>query len=125
MQQLIRTKWVRQWALAAACLPLVLLAGCPQNQTAAPGKVPVQTTAPTIAKPANTSPDATAAPKTTQTAEEAARAYKSQQLINRVEQIYRSGVDSYRSGHLDAARQDFDSAVDMMLTSGMDLNPVT
>jgi membrane-bound lytic murein transglycosylase D len=30
-------------------------------------------------------------------------------------------VDNYRAGHLDAARLDFDSAVDLMLTSGMDL----
>ena len=44
-----------------------------------------------------------------------------QQLINKAEAAYRSGVDNYRAGHLDAARLDFDSAVDLMLTSGMDL----
>jgi membrane-bound lytic murein transglycosylase D len=38
-----------------------------------------------------------------------------------VEQTYRSGVDNYRAGHLEAARADFDSAVDLMLTSGLDL----
>ena len=30
-------------------------------------------------------------------------------------------MDNYRAGHLDTARVDFDSAVDLMLTSGMDL----
>jgi len=44
-----------------------------------------------------------------------------QQLINKAEAAYRSGVDNYRAGHLDEARLDFDSAVDLMLTSGMDL----
>jgi membrane-bound lytic murein transglycosylase D len=44
-----------------------------------------------------------------------------QQLITQAETAYRSGVDNYRAGHLDAARLDFDSAVDLMLTSGMDL----
>ena len=59
--------------------------------------------------PAAHSPDSTA------------RATKVQQLINKAEAAYRSGVDDYRAGHLDAARLDFDSAVDLMLTSGMDL----
>jgi membrane-bound lytic murein transglycosylase D len=56
-----------------------------------------------------------------QTADAAAKAAKVQELINRAEAAYRSGVDNYRNGHLDAARFDFDSAVDLMLTSGMDL----
>src|SRR5216683_1533934 len=116
---------VRRWALVMACAPLVLLAGCPQDQAAAPGKVPAQATAPPIAtsaasakagqapQPGTTQPGTT----TTQSADNA----KVQQLINRAEQTYRSGVDNYRAGHLDAARVDFDTAVDLMLTSGMDL----
>jgi len=116
---------VRRWALVMACAPLVLLAGCPQDQAAAPGKVPAQATAPPIAtsaasakagqapQPGTTQPGTT----TTQSADNA----KVQQLINRAEQTYRSGVDNYRAGHLDAARVDFDTAVDLLLTSGMDL----
>ncbi|MBS1823543.1 MAG: transglycosylase SLT domain-containing protein [Acidobacteria bacterium] len=108
--------------LVATCAPLVLLAGCPQNNAAkagAPGKVPAKATAPAI----NGTQQAAAkqAPTTAQTVEESARAYRAQQLINRVEQSYRSGVDNYRAGHLDAARADFDAAVDLMLTSGLDL----
>jgi membrane-bound lytic murein transglycosylase D len=56
-----------------------------------------------------------------QAADAAAKAARVQQLINKAEAAYRSGVDNYRAGHLDAARLDFDSAVDLMLTSGMDL----
>ena len=123
MQQLSRIKWVQQWALAVMCAPLVLLAGCPQSQTSAPGKVPAQATAPAATQPANSDAavPAAASPNIAQTVDNAARAYKAQQLINRVEQTYRTGVDNYRAGHLEAARQDFDSAVDILLTSGMDL----
>jgi membrane-bound lytic murein transglycosylase D len=50
-----------------------------------------------------------------------AEARKVQQLLERAEATYRSGVNNYRAGHLESARADFDSAVDLMLTSGMDL----
>ena len=115
---------VRRWALVVSCAPLVMLAGCPQEKTAAPGKAPAQATAPAIAA-GPSSGSAGQIAKTvvppTQAADAAAKAAKVQQLINKAEAAYRSGVDNYRAGHLDAARLDFDSAVDLMLTSGMDL----
>lgn len=121
MHRLTQDKCIQQWRrglLALACAPLVLLAGCPQNQqTGAPGKVPAQATAPTTVATAQTR----GVPTTAQTVEESARAYKAQQLINQVEETYRNGVDNYRAGHLEAARADFDAAVDRMLTSGLDL----
>lgn len=107
-----------------ACMPLLLLAGCPQDKTSqagAPGKVPAQATAPAAAGvPVGNNAQA-AAHTTAQTVEDSAKAYRVQQLIARVEQTYRSGVNNYREGHLEAARADFDSAVDQMLTSGLDL----
>jgi membrane-bound lytic murein transglycosylase D len=116
-------RWIRQWALVAGCVPLVMLTGCPQEQTAAPGKVPAQATALAIATnvDAKASQTPQAAGAATQTVDSAAKTSKVQDLIGRAEHAYRSGVDNYRAGHLDAARVDFDSAVDMMLTSGMDL----
>ena len=51
----------------------------------------------------------------------AERLAKQQQLVNQAETAYTRGVNDYRAGRLDAARNDFDSAVDLMLTSGMDL----
>jgi membrane-bound lytic murein transglycosylase D len=123
MAGLFSQKATDRWLLVAGCAPLVMLAGCPQNQTAAPGKAPAQTTAPAIAPVAKGAPaqpaETAAAPA--QTAESAAKSAKIQQLISKAEAAYRSGVDNYRAGHLDAARLDFDSAVDLMLTSGMDL----
>ncbi len=113
---------VQRWALVAACAPLVMLTGCPQQQAGASGKTAAQATAPAITSNTNTNgnqsgqmSDAAAQ------AAEAAKAAKVQQLINKVEVSYHSGVDNYRAGHLDAARLDFDSAVDLMLTSGLDL----
>ena len=46
---------------------------------------------------------------------------KVQQTIARAEQAYASGVTNYRAEHFEAARNDFDSAIDLMLSSGMDL----
>jgi membrane-bound lytic murein transglycosylase D len=117
-------KKVRQWALAVGCVPLAMLAGCPQDQVAAPGKAPSQITAPNVAgEPGGGSGQSgTSTPSAAQaTADAAAKAVKVQQLISKAEAAYHSGVDNYRAGHLDAARLDFDSAVDLMLTSGMDV----
>ena len=44
-----------------------------------------------------------------------------QDLIRRVEASYQSGITNYNANRLDAARLDFDFAVDTMLSSGMDL----
>jgi membrane-bound lytic murein transglycosylase D len=43
-------------------------------------------------------------------------------LIARVEQRFASGEQNFKAGHLEAARKDFDEAVDWMLESGYDLN---
>ncbi len=117
-------KLVRRWFPVVACAPLILLAGCPQENAAAPGKAPVQATAPTVAgQPAAAEGAKPPAPPPTaaQRAEAVANAQRAQQLITRTEATYRSGVANYRAGKLDAARQDFDLAVDSMLSSGQDL----
>src|ERR1700681_3495760 len=43
-------------------------------------------------------------------------------LIRRVEEKFASGEQNYKAGHLEAARKDFDDAVDWMLQSGYDPN---
>jgi membrane-bound lytic murein transglycosylase D len=99
-----------------------MLAGCPQEQGAAKAKVPVQATAPAITNGTTGSAGQAGKPATAESKPvDVARAYKEQQLINHAEQLYRSGVDNYSTGHLDAARADFNAAVDAMLMSGMDL----
>jgi membrane-bound lytic murein transglycosylase D len=98
-------------------VPLVLLTGCPQQQ-ATSSTIPAKATAPTIAAPAPTPPPVMTQAQSDQAA---AKTAKVQQLIGRVEATYNSGVNNYRAGRLEAARSDFDMAVDLMLTSGMDL----
>ncbi len=62
-----------------------------------------------------------AAQKAEQAAAANAAAAKAQLVIQQVETSYKAGVEDYRAGHLDAARQDFDRAVDLMLSSGIDI----
>jgi len=102
-------------------VPLVLLAGCPQQKVAAPGGVSAKATAPTATAPAAATSAPDSAKAQVLASEQAAKAQKVQQLINRAESTYNSGVDHYRRGQLEAARSDFDAAVDLMLTSGVDL----
>jgi membrane-bound lytic murein transglycosylase D len=47
---------------------------------------------------------------------------RNQQLIQNVENAYQNGVTNYRDGHLAAAKSNFDYAVDLMLSSGVDFN---
>ncbi len=113
---------MRRVMLVAACVPLALLTGCPQKDAATSGKMPAQATAPTATQNNGAAAGGAAATTTTgQSVDNAAKAYKAQQIINQAEQAYRSGVENYRAGRLDAARLDFDTAVDGLLTSGMDL----
>lgn len=99
-----------RWAMLPATVAAVLLAGCPSQTATTP---PPQATAPAIATPS--------AVTTQEQAKKRAQAQKEQQLIAQVDKVYQSGVDNYRAGRLDAARHDFDYAVDTLLTSGMDL----
>ncbi len=100
--------------------------GCPQDQAGAAGAVPVEATAPSMPAPTPVQAGTTVAmavptPSAAAPVQNPAQAQKVQQLITQAERAYASGVNNYRGGRLDAARNDFDFAVDLMLTSGMDL----
>jgi membrane-bound lytic murein transglycosylase D len=99
---------------------LVLLAGCPQQQKNSANSVPANATAPTATAPAQVAAASLPAPAP-QLPQDAAHDRAVQQLITRAESAYNSGVQNYRGQRLEAARADFDRAVDMMLASGMDL----
>ena len=124
MERMNFKKLMRRSAMVVACAPLAFLTGCPQDNVASPAKTAPQTTAPPATKAASAGATPSARPAQTTTAQAvdaSARAFKAQQIINDAEKAYRSGVDNYRAGRLDAARMDFDTAIDTMLTSGMDL----
>ena len=107
---------------------LVLLTGCPDDARsyAAPGRMSAAATAPAVpaasaAAAAATSPAPVQAPQTAQVLAANQQAQRAQELVDRANAAYRSGVANYNANRLDAARLDFDFAVDTMLSSGMDL----
>ena len=107
-------------AAALAVLPLaLLLTGCPATTGGSTvPSMPAYATAPGLQQASQ----ATAAQQ--QANEQIAanqRAQRVQELISRAQAGYASGVRNYNAGRLDAARQDFDAAVDTMLSSGMDI----
>ena len=119
------TNLLRRSAMVLACVPLLTtLTGCPANDplagSGAPGKTPAAATAPAAQQ---TTPAQQAAQQKEAAAQAAANqhAQQVQNLINKAEASYSSGVANYNANRLDAARQDFDFAVDAMLSSGMDL----
>jgi membrane-bound lytic murein transglycosylase D len=120
---------LRRLPLILLVAPLVLLAGCPgENPNASSPASSSKSTAPALAgasqngagKQSAAPSGADAAARAPQAA--AAESLKIQQTINQAEASYNSGVQNYRANRLDAARQDFDYAVDLMLSSGIDLN---
>jgi membrane-bound lytic murein transglycosylase D len=130
---MIEVNLFRRVSLCALVTTCVLLAGCPDSSAGNAG-APARTTAPTTpgatqaAKPAPTTSTAQqaaqASPNAAQAAADAKAAQQAQraaQIIANAETSYNSGVRNYRANRLDAARLDFDTAVDGMLSSGMDL----
>ncbi len=126
MVNLKTTSLVARFSLATACslislLLLLPLTGCPADTSriAAPGSAAANATAPALQQ-ANDQAQ-TQAQQSAQLIAAAQHAQKVQALIAKSEASYQSGVANYNASRLDAARQDFDFAVDTMLSSGMDL----
>jgi membrane-bound lytic murein transglycosylase D len=99
------------------CILLLLsLAGCtPTDNAAGPSRQPAQATAPPLQAPVAPQPAAPAAPKLT------AEQQRARQLIAQVEAAYAAGDADYRKGQLAEAKIQFDRAVDLMLSSGLDI----
>ena len=97
------------------CVALaVLLAGCgPSQQGKSPAASP-QATAPPVPAPAS-------APTPEQPSQDALRERNAQQLIEQVEKAYANGEAAYHKGRLTEAKAEFDHAVDLLLTTGLDI----
>ncbi|HEX4155863.1 MAG TPA: transglycosylase SLT domain-containing protein [Acidobacteriaceae bacterium] len=112
---------LRRGSLIALAAPLLLaLTGCPSGpgaSGAAAGKMAANATAPALTQQQTAEQDTEAA----QQESAADHAQKVQALITQAEASYQSGVANYNANRLDAARTDFNNAVDTMLESGMDL----
>jgi membrane-bound lytic murein transglycosylase D len=106
--------FTRNCCIGCAALA-ILLAGCGPSKTASvsPNAAP-QATAPALPAPPP-------APVTAQPAQQTFHQQRVQQIIDQVEKAYANGEAAYRKGHLQEAKAEFDRAVDLMLTGGLDI----
>ncbi len=112
----MRISWNRYRFLCCTASAL-LLAGCtPSKNAGAPQSSSPQATAPALTAQPQQSPEAAA-----KAAQLTARQQRVQQLIAQVEKAYSEGQEDYRKGNLVEAKTQFDHAVDLMLTSGIDI----
>ncbi|MGA8630125.1 MAG: lytic transglycosylase, partial [Terracidiphilus sp.] len=103
--------------LLPGCLLLALpLAGCPSQTPKASAALPPQAMAP--AAPVKPVIQAAAPAPPSQPTIEQQRIHA---LIEQVEVAYARGDADYRKGQLAEAKTEFDRAVDLMLTSGLDI----
>ena len=97
----------------------VLLSGCAPSKPAAtmakPASKALAPAVQTAAVPQQTAPAPARPPQSP------AQQQRVQALIQQVEKAYADGQADYRKGNLVEAKQDFDHAVDLMLTSGLDI----
>ncbi len=91
----------------------LLLVGCDPSQKTTP--VAPEATAPAVETPAPQPEQAGLSPQ-------ALHQQQIQQLVDRVNKTYAAGDAAYRRGQLTEAKTQFDHAVDLMLSSGLDIN---
>ncbi len=107
--------------VAPVILAAVLFsAGCESSQpknTAA--KLPSQATAPTVAP--SSAKSVTAPPSATAAEAVPAQPDAADALIAQAEKLYAVGQADYQSGHLDAAKQSFDQAFNLLLSSNIEV----
>jgi membrane-bound lytic murein transglycosylase D len=100
---------------------LLLLCGCPAQQPGAPAGASPRATAPTLGSgnataTAEKKPEAAVSSSATED-----HAQQDQTLIAASKRAYDTGISLYQAGQYQPAREDFDRAVDIFLTSGRDL----
>lgn len=106
---------LRNWLRISLCLlPAILIAGCaPSEKKSAPAAVSTQAIAPQVtAKPDPPAP----APSQSTLEQQRVRV-----LIQQVESAYNRGESDYRKGLLPEAKLEFDRAVDLLLSSNLDI----
>jgi membrane-bound lytic murein transglycosylase D len=118
--------FLRRKSLLAACILLLLpFAGCtPTENSVKPSSEPLQATAPPLPAPAAPQPAPQPAPQVSSGAPaqpSTAQQQRVRLLIAQVESAYATGDADYRKGMLADAKIQFDRAVDLMLSSGLDI----
>ena len=108
---------LRRYRIFGLAALAFLLAGCDpsSNKVKLPAAQPAATAPVAVAPAAPQPPPPPAVPQQTE------KERRVQQLIEQVEKSYAAGDADYRRGRLPEAKEEFDHAVDLMLTSGIDI----
>src|SRR5208337_3625455 len=108
--------------IAAATALLLSLTACQTVQRPASSLLPAQATAPVIThappQPTAVPPMQVAQPDPKQPE---TKADPAGELIEQVEKEFQTGQDNYHNGHLEAAKQNFDNAFNLLMSSPLDL----
>ena len=99
----------------SCALLALLLAGCDPPKSKAPVRTAPQATAPALPAAPPQAPPPAPPPQAT------AQQQRIQKLIEQVEKANAQGAADYRKGKLPEAKAEFDRAVDLMLSSGIDI----
>jgi membrane-bound lytic murein transglycosylase D len=103
----------RLHGLSLVAASLIFSTGCEEKKPVKPAP-PAAAQAPTIQAPA---PAAPASPHTT----ERPQTEPVDSMLQQSETAYQSGQANYRAGHLEAAKRDFDHAVDVLMQGPVDV----
>jgi membrane-bound lytic murein transglycosylase D len=113
-------KFLRCLVAPALLAALLLSEGCETSQPKPTAtKLPQQATAPTVAQTSAKPADSEPTPASVATSANPSDPVDA--LIARTEKLYTAGQVDYRAGHLDAARQNFDQAFNLLLSSDVEV----
>ncbi len=99
---------------------LLLLIACEHKDTKKSARPTPQVMAPAIPEPSPKSP-ATSAPEAEAKQAQPQKPDAVAETIAQAEKAYESGQTNYKAGHLDAAKQDFNRAVDVLMQGPVDI----
>jgi membrane-bound lytic murein transglycosylase D len=110
---------VRATILSLAVLALLLTSACETSDSKKPAPIPAQATAPTIAP--STANSAKQQPKVQEELKPKNTSDPVDALIAQAEKKLAQGQANYNGGHLEAARDDFDEAFNLLVSSNLDI----
>ena len=118
---------LRQFTAAGLCAGILLLTSCESKDQKKSARPAPQAMAPSLEQNPSAGTAAAAKPSPSaaaQTQAQAAQAEKPDQvagIIAEAEKAYQSGEANYKAGHMDAAKQDFNRAVDILMQGPVDI----
>jgi len=116
------------WEIAPIVALLLGATACPNGKEQAKATPPRQANAPSLtvttkipASPDPAKPKSSAPTEASRSSPTSAESDPVPDLVARVEKEYEAGQDNYKAGHLDAAKQNFDRAFDLLLSGPVDV----